>query len=251
MKYELDAAFNAALTPKERNLLIRFCVNKGTRAKCSTKSLYRPLRQKDLRMAFEERDRASLSRIAEYERRMQDYDPNAPSDELLAMFGSVPTKENFASYCKSLISQEKEAMRELRRCYSVHVDYGYTSRFWMEFHRSLCPHVTFGDSNELHEKCDFWLEEEECEAFLHSSLLDPPAGRNDWAHDWGNVILGNMELIYEDLTVYYREDCILETVSHEQMMVVRLNDGDLKPIEEKGGGKKLAAKIRAAVQNTN
>lgn len=247
MTYDLDAAFNAALTPKERNLLIRYCISTGTRAKCSTKALCRPLRLKDLRMAFEEHDQKCLARIAECETWMRDFDPNNVPKSMRSMFGSVPSKEEFTSYCESLIMQAKDSMGELRRSYIIRVDYEFISPFWMEFHRSLSPRVTFGYSNELHEECDFWLDEEEYDQFLHSSLLDPPADRDDWMHDWGNVIFGNMELVYEDLTVYFREECMLETISHEEIMIVHLSEKDVREIEGMKGGKRLAAKIRATV----
>ena len=246
MIYELDAAFNAALTARERNFLIRYSLCRGTRGKCSTTTLLRPFRQKDLRTAFAEREEESRSRIAEYERRMQEFDPDNVPDDMRAMFGSIPTKENFTSYCMSLIAQEKAAMRELKRSYIVCVDYAHTGRFWKEFHQSLDPRVTFGDSNVLHEECDFWLDDEQCDAFLYASLSDLPKGRNDWIHDWGNVFLGDMELVYEDLCVYLGEMCMLKTVSHEEIMIVNLKEEQLREIEEIPGKKKLAEKIRSS-----
>ena len=248
MIYKLDAAFNAALTARERNFLICYCLSRGSRATCATTTLLRPFKQKDLRAAFAEREEASHSRIAEWERRMQEFDPDNVPDDMRAMFGSIPTKENFTSYCKSLIAQEKAAMRELKRSYIVCVDYAHIGKFWREFHAFLDPRVTFGDSNVLHEECDFWLEEEEVDDFLHSSLMDPPKGRNDWMHDWGNLFFGEMELVYEDLTIYYRDRCMLKTVSHEEMMLVQLEEKQLTEIESMAGGKKLAEKIRSSAQ---
>lgn len=245
MKYELDDVFFASLTPKERNLMIRYCIGVGTRAQCSTKELYRPLKQKDLRMAFEEQDRKTLERIAEYERHMREYDPKHPSEDLFVVFDSVPTKEEFENYCKSMIEEEKELLRGSRRCYSVSVDYEDISSFWMKFHKSLSPRVTFGYSNELHEECNFELNEESREAFLHSSLTAPPAKREDW----GIVTFGNMELAYEDLSVYRGDDCILTAISHEEIMLAQLDEKDFDAIERMPGGKRLAAKIRASVQD--
>ena len=57
-----------ALTPKERNPLIRYCVTVATRGNCATKALLRPFKQKYLKEAFAEQSRAHTECIARYER---------------------------------------------------------------------------------------------------------------------------------------------------------------------------------------
>ena len=93
----------------------------------------------------------------------------------------------------------------------------------MAFHTSLNPRVTFGDTNELHEECNFALTREVKDALMDSSLgSDPEEG-----FDYGAFYLGKSPLYYEDLTVYGGEEVILSTVSHEGMMDVFLSEEDL------------------------
>ena len=233
-------------TPKERNLLIRYCLSVATRAKCSTKALLRPFRQRDLKIAFEEQQREHLSRIREYEARQAGYDPETAqlSQWFLDYFGGVPTKETFSRYCREIVKQESGVLRGLKRNYSVYVDYEFLGRKWLSFHRSLSPRVTFGYSNCLHEECDFFLNDEKRAAFLSSSLAELPQWKGDWIHDWGNVMFGNMQLFYEDLALFRGETCILETISHERSMTVWLDEDDLSALSKLRGGKKLTGKLK-------
>lgn len=235
-----------ALTPRERNTLIWYCVAVATRGKCSTKALLRPFRQKDLRNAFEEQQKEHLLRIREYETRQAEYDPETaqPPVWVLEYFGGTPSKETFSRYCREIIKQEKDVLRHLKRSYSVYVDYAFIGRKMLAFHNSLSPRVTFGYSNSLHEECDFLFDDEKRAAFLHSSLAELPRWKGDRVHDWGNVMFGDMQLLYEDLTLFRGETCILETISHEETMTVRLGEGDLSALGNEKGGKKLAAKLR-------
>ncbi len=233
------------LTPKERNLLIRYCVSAATRGRCATKALLRPLRQKDLQSAFKEQQGEHLARIEDYKRRAKEYDPASSKlpEGMLAYFGGVPAKEEFSRYCREIVRQERDVVRSLERGYSVCVDYAYIDRKQLAFHRSLNPRVTFGYSNSLHEECDFLFDDEKRTAFLRSSLADLPQGKGDWVHDWGNVMFGDMALCYEDLALFRGEACILETVSHEEMMTVRLEEQDLAALKKQGGGR-LVEKLR-------
>ncbi len=52
-----------------------------------------------------------------------------------------------------------------------------------------------------------------------------------------------MHLIYEDLTLFRGGVCILESISHEQMLTVRLEEADLAALALQKGGKKLVKKL--------
>lgn len=246
MEFILDASYSTNMTAKERNLLIRYCVNVATRGKCATKALLRPFKQRYLKEASVEQCKEHVEHIAQYERAMQEYDPQTAQlpQWMLDYFGGVPTKEQYATYCRQIIKQERDVLRSLKRNYSVYVDYDLLGRKLFAFHNSLNPRVTFGYSNRLHEECDFAFDDIKREAFLQSSLADLPRWKGDWMHDWGNVVFGTMQLIYEDLTLYRGETCILETVSHEEMMTVRLEETDLQALAAQKGGSTLVKKLR-------
>ncbi len=252
MKYTLDGAYRTALTAKDRNFLIRYLVAVGTRAKCATTALKHSLRMSDLKKAFGEQRENCLKSIAQHEREIESYDPEKTrlSESMLAFFGGVPSKETFTAYYKRLIGQEKENLRSLKRSYSVDVDYEFTGRKLLAFHRSLSPRVTFGYSNRLHEECDFMLDDEKRAAFLEESTLkDPPHDRSRYFLDWGQLSFGeNNDLFYEDLAIFRGETCVLETISHEEMMTVRLEEDDLEALAAQRGGAAVVKKLRACAE---
>ena len=235
-----------ALIPKERNLLIRYCVTVATRGKCATKALLRPFKQKDLREALAEQSRARLERAMRYVGDLQE--DGAEAESLTrgtpTSFGGEPTRDEYGKYCREIIKQERTTVRDLKRMYTVCVNYAFVGRKWLAFHRALNPRVTFGYSSLLHEACDFLFDDEKRAAFLSSSLADLPQWKGDTVHDWGNVMFGNMQLFYEDLTLYRGDVCILETVSHEEMMTARLDEADLTALARTKGGKKLVEKLK-------
>lgn len=247
MEYCLDGNCEEKFqfTPKERNTLIRYCLSVATRAKCSTNALLRPFKQKFLKEAFDEQNKEHLERIEKYKQAMQEYDPKTTKlpQRMIDYFEGIPTYESYADYCKRIIKQERDVLCSLKRNYAIHVDYAFISRKLLAFHNSLNPHVTFGYTSILHEECDFMFDEEKRKAFLNSSLADLPQYQNDWIHDWGNVAFDGVNLIYEDLTLFRGDVCILETISHEQMMTVRLDETDLADLALKKDGKKLVMKL--------
>ncbi len=191
MEFCLDAnrEGDVQLTPKERNILIRYCLSVATRAKCSTRELLRPFKQKYLKAAYDELRKENIERIRQYERAMQEYDPETTElpQWMLGYFEGVPTKEMYSDYCRRVIKQEKDVLRDRKRNYTIRVNYSFIGRKLLAFHNSLCPRVTFGYSGRLHEECDFAFDEEKREAFLNSSLAELPQYQDDWIHDWGNV----------------------------------------------------------------
>ena len=78
---------------------------------------------------------------------------------------------------------------------------------------------------------------------MNSSLAELPQYRDDWIHDWGNVAFDGVHLIYEDLTLFRGDACILESISHEQMLTVRLEEADLAALASKKDGKKFVGKL--------
>lgn len=248
----MQAEIGQGFTPKERNAVIRYAVSVGTRAKCSTKTLMRPLKMRDLQAAFREREQEHRKTIAEYRRRAEEYEEGITplSDAAVSFFGGVPSKKQFLSYCNSIIGQEREAMRHLRTDYHISAGYGFTPKKRLQFHRSLSPRVTFGYSGNLHEECDFALTDEVRQAFLNSSLAELPAYKGDWTHDYGCVFFGSViELLYEDLTVFKRERCILETTSHEEMCTFSFTEEELQALAV-FAGEKLSQKVKARAEES-
>lgn len=236
-------------TPDERNMLIRYCLTVATRGKCATTALLRPFKQKYLKEAFDEQNKKYTERIAQYDRSMREYDPKTTKLPQWALdyFGGSPTQETYAGYCKQRIKLEKQALRSLKCNYIVYVDYGFVGKKLVAFHNSLNPRATFGYGNVLHEECDFVLDEEKRAAFLNSSLAQPQRYAHDWAH-WGNVEFGGARLHYEDLTLFRGEECIIETITHEQMMTVRLSETDIAALALYNDCKKLVNKLKQAAR---
>ena len=249
MRFDIGQGF----TPAERNALIRFAVAVGTRAKCATRSLLRPLKMRDLQSALREQEGGHRKIIEEYSRKAAEYEAGVTplSQAALSFFEGVPSKEHFAAYCNDIIRQEQEVLRRSRREYQISVSYGFLPRKLLRFHRSLSPRVTFGYSNVLHEECDFVLTDEVRRAFLASSLAELPQYKGDWTHDFGYVYFGSLiELFYEDLTVFAGERCILETVSHEGICGADFTDEELERFlaweGKPAARRKLVQKLRAA-----
>lgn len=251
MEYCLDEnCAGSAFTPKDRNAIIQYCLSVATRGKCSTQALLRPFKQKYLTEAFREQSEKHRSMIAKFEQDIKEYDPETTvlPQWLLEFFEGIPTKEEYADYFTKVIKQEREVFRTLKYNYSVYVDYAFLGKDLLDFHNSLNPRVTFGYSNSLHEECDFAFDEEKRQAFLHTSHAKNPQSDEDWSDDWGIIGFEGASLVYEDLQLYRGEECILETVSHEQMMTVRLEKDDIHALALKHNGSKLVKKLSRAAQ---
>lgn len=219
MDYILDS--NMLFSQKERCALIRYCICSGDRAKCATMSLLRPFKLKFLTSALSEREKFHRSRIESFR--------NLPN----------------ADQSRRLVKQERECLRILKSNYTISVDYAFKSKQLLAFHNSLNPRVTFGYSSLLHEECDFPLDEKTKAAFLSSSLKNTPQSRAyENPYDWGLIAFGKAGLIYEDLTVFRGNICILETITHEDMMTVRLKEDDLAFLSAQKGGSALVKKLR-------
>lgn len=235
--------FTGMLTAEERATVMRFAVEIGDRAKCRTNSLLRPLTGELLEGAFRERERRIEEREKAYIERARTFDPSAAAPELRSFFDGEVTSERYGKYIAELIKQEEEAKKALRRSYHITVDYAYLDPEDEAFHKSLSPRVTFGDSNELHEACDFALTREIKDAILDSSLGgDPEEG-----FDYGAFYLGKSPLYYEDLSVSEGGELILDTVSHEGIMDLFLSPEDLKSFADfelnRARNRKIAEKL--------
>ena len=216
--------FTGMLTAEERATVMRFAVEIGDRATCRTNCLLRPLTGDLLEKAFREREQKIESREKAYIERARTFDPASASPELRSFFGGEVTSEKYGKYIAELIKQEEDAKATIRRSYHVTVDYAETAEADEAFHRSLSPRVTFGDSNELHEECDFALTREIKDAILDSSLGgDPEEG-----FDYGAFYLGKSPLYYEDLCVSEGGEPILATSSHEGILDLFLSEEDLR-----------------------
>ena len=229
-EFHLDESYETNITAAERNALIRYCLSVGTRAKCSTRALMRPFKQKYLTTALREMKESHKKAIAEYSKKIELYDKgelHLPQN-LIDYFEGAPTKDRYEKYIRSLIRQEREVMRTGSKDYMICVSFAFTDKKMLDFHNTLNPRVTFGYSNSLHEECDFALTEEIKNAFLNSSLKELPAWEQDWTHDWGYVYFDSISnLLYEDLEIFVGERFILSTLSHEQGMTVSLTEEEL------------------------
>ena len=216
--------FTGLLDAEERATVIRFAVEVGAKATCRTNCLLRPLTTELLERAFSEREERIEERERAYVERTRTFDPKKVSPEFRSFFGGDVTAEKFGKYMAELIKEEEAAKASLRRSYHVSVEYADLDPEDEAFHRSLSPRVTFGDTNELHEKCEFALTREIKDAFLDSSLGDDP----EQAFDYGAFYLGKTPLYYEDLCVTSAEgEKVLETVSRDEVMDLFLTEEEL------------------------
>jgi hypothetical protein len=241
MTYDVAENFS----PMERNAMIRYALTIGTQAECATRCLMRPLKTSDLSAAFREWEQEHRSTIARYQKMAEEYEEGKTElpQALINYLGGDVSKKNLRSYCNGVIKQEREAIRNLRKGYMVNVSYAFCNKDLFAFHQSLHPRVTFGYSSSLHEICQFELTEEVRKAFLNSSLAGLPSFEDDWTHDFGYVYFDSVvKLLYEDLTIYKGERCVLSTLSHERMCELDLTDEELNDFlkfekkEELNGG---------------
>ncbi|MDE6441558.1 MAG: hypothetical protein K2L12_02245 [Clostridia bacterium] len=242
----LDQSYNTHLTPKDRNTLIRYCISIGTRAKCSTRNVLRPFKQKYLTTAIREMKSSHLEQIAKFKEQINLYqnDELKLSDWLIDFFEGTPSKEDFKKYMRALIKQERDVFNTISKSYVINVDFSHISKELLEFHNTLNPRITFGYSSILHEECDFELSNEIKHAFLNSSLKELPTWEQDWTHDWGYVFFDSIiNLLYEDLIVFCGERCILDTISHEQCMTINLTDEEFENFINFEGNKKEKSEI--------
>ena len=218
-----NVVFTGTLDAEERLTVMRFALEIGNKATCRTNCLLRPLTPEVLEGAFREREKKIEERERAYIERARTFDPAAASPELKSFFNGEVTAEKYGKYIAELIRGEEEAKRTIRRAYHITVDFADVDAEDMAFHTSLCPRVTFGDVNELHEECSFALTREIKDALMDSSLgSDPEEG-----FDYGAFYVGKSPLYYEDLTVYDGEEVILSTVSHEGILDLFLCEKDL------------------------
>lgn len=171
---------------------------------------FRPFKMKYLTCALNELKHQSHTRISNYRRQACESDPSLPPlpQPLLDYFDGIPSKEQYTRYLKDLIKQEKEALKFSTMCYSVYVDYPLLTQTLRAFHESLAP-------------------------------------ASPSTFDWGLVTFqNNATLVFENLSVFRDEVCILETISHENMMTVRLEAKDLTFLETRKNGKRLVKKLR-------
>lgn len=215
--------YTGLLDAEERATVIRYAIEVGDRATCRTNCLLRPFTSEMLEEAFRERERRIEERERAYEERARTFDPAATTAEFRSFFGGEVTKEKFERYIADLIKEEEAAKASLRRAYSVTVDYATLTPEDEAFHRSLSPRVTFGDTVELHELCDFALTREIKDAFLDSSLGDDP----EEGFDYGAFYVGKTPLYYEDVCVTSGGEKVLETISRDEVMDFFLTESEM------------------------
>ena len=241
---ERKVLFTGELNAEERAAVIRYTVEIGEKASCRTTCLLRPLTGKLLEDAFRERERKIEERERAYVQRARTFDPAKVTPEYRSFFGGEVTAERFGKYIAESIKQEEEAKATLRRSYHVTVDYAYLEAEDRALHRSLSPRVTFGDSNELHEVCEFTLTRELKDLLMDSSLGDVD---EEEGFDYGSFYVGKTPLYYQDLTVTIGGQTVLETVSHEEILDLFLTEEELKAFRDfelnKARNEKIVAKL--------
>ena len=224
-------SYDTPLTPQERNALIRYCIVIGTRARCSTRAILRPFKQKYLTYALRELKSSHLEQIEKFKQQIILYQNGElePTEGIIGYFNGIPSKKQYERYVNELIKQENNIVNSISKSYTINVNFSHISKELLEFHNSLNPRITFGYSNVLHEECDFELNNNVKNAFLNASLKELPAWEQDWTHDWGYVFFDSIiNLFYEDLCVFRGDRCILETISHDQMLTINLSDEELE-----------------------
>ncbi len=190
----LDNSYDTPLTPKERNALIRYCIAIGTRARCSTRAILRPFKQKYLTSALREVKSSHLEQIEKFKQQIILYqnDESELTEGLIGFFNGIPSKKQYERYMRELIKHENDVINLISKSYSINVNFSCVSKELLEFHNSLNPRITFGYSNVLHEECDFELNDKVKNAFLNASLKEFPDCERDWTRDWGYVFFDSI-----------------------------------------------------------
>jgi len=236
------------LTKTERLAVIRFCLHRGTRIKCSTMCLHRPLDMADLETAFLEREAIGASDISKYKQIAIDFaaGKGLPDHVVEYWFPSgKPTQKEVDEYVDMMIKQQE--CENIRKYFQVAVDLEFLIDKLLAFHKSLNPRPTFAYSSSIREECDAELTDERREIFLEAikhrrDIMD--------SQTYGGMEIkdGDYTLRYEDMVVYRGDRAILETITHEQMLDVGFDDSDLEALKVFEGKHDRNAKIIAKLQ---
>jgi len=214
------------LNDYSRLVIIRFCLTRGTRLKCSTRDVMRPLEMKDLEAAFEEQTAYHKGWRKEY---LGQFNDSKKREELyLSIFGTDdPPQEDVDKYLEEMKRQEDEIFNSLRKSYIINVGYAYLSEESLAFHRSMNPHVSFGYSNVLHEECDCLITDE-LRGCLLRSLGYEVVDFSSQMQRYGAFYCKGSDTYYEDLIVWHDDRILLSTITHELMFNVCFNEEDIK-----------------------
>ena len=217
------------LSKPERLAIIRFCLNNGTRIKCSTHSLVRPLEMRYLDDAFKEWDGENAARFEKARKEIEDYKNGGPLSWFFIVHGvrKKPTIQELEECLNRAI--EEEEISNIRKSYSIAVDFVYLSEEILNFHNSMNPKITFGYSNVLHEECD----SEITDAVRRRLLPCFKENKNiDLDFTFGGFKVGDFTadespLYYEDLIISRGDKEILSTTTHEYEFDLFFNDEDI------------------------
>lgn len=232
-----------ALSKTQINVITRFCIFIGDRAEISTRCLLRPLSPEILEAAFKTREEDVTRRIADLEKKKRNYNPEDADEFLISYFEGAPSRAQYSEYIDCLIKQETENP-DIRKFYSVSVDYGFLKKERLDFHNSLNPVCTFGYSSMLHELCAFDLSEE-LKSWLYSAFPDRcfPGCGAFFTEGAGEGIF------YEDLCVEKNGKIILETISHEEDVCLHLTSEQLSEFAFFEGKEQRNSKILKKLGN--
>ena len=214
----------------DRLAIIRFCLTYGTRLKCSTRYLLRPIDTVDLEAAFEEKEAGYRANIERYRQELNDYKDGKPVDpEWKKRIEQYCDSDNpIEHYYNTIIEQEENIIDHIRKLYFINVDYLYKSENSLAFHSSMNPRVTFGYYNGLHEECDCLITDDIRESLLPSFKDGRPEHTTNSDYYHGAFDCDRSETYYEDLEIWCEDRIIMSTVSHESMFGISFDEKDME-----------------------
>ncbi len=212
------------LTATDRCVVNRFLLLVADEIEFSTNCIRQPLSLEKLDIAFQEVEIKAKERIEKTRLLLNDFDNGKLPERLKAYFGDDVKRENVIEYIDRIIRQENKLVKRIKNTYIISVD----NEFWgddkaKELHYSFNPRVTFGYSNQLHEECRAILTDQLRKILLKSQLCKRCSYNECFS--FGAFTIDEIACsFYEDTKLFIKENCIMETISHEQMYDLYLSD---------------------------
>ncbi len=212
------------LTATDRCVINRFLLSEADKIEFSTNCIRQPLSLEKLEIAFQEVEAKAKERIEKTRSLLNKFDNGELPEELKAYYGDAMKREDIIEYIDRIIRQESEVVKSIKNTYMISVD----NEFWgddkaKELHCSFNPRVTFGYSNKLHEECKVALTDELKKILLKTQLCKRCSYNECFS--FGAFTIDEITCsFYEDTKLFINGNCVMETISHEQIYDLYLSD---------------------------
>ena len=206
------------------------CKKKTIKKKWIEEVVRQPLTMELLNNAFSEVEEKTHQEITKLQNNVGNYENLHFDEQTLRFFGGKPSKEEYEEYANSLIEQEKQALKSIKNCYLIDVDNEFANERARALHLSFHPRATFGYSNQLHEECSVEVTPALRELFLKTDLCKRAVFECE-KRSYGSFFIEELCAFYEDTNMFVGNRLIMETISHERMYDIYLNEEELNLFE--------------------